>query len=170
MKHSLIVLFSLLSFTFCFASCDTDGPIELPDTDVLGQTDTPGDDDNDDNNDNPMSNTMKIKIGSSTFTATLFDNVTATAFKALLPMTVNMNEMNGNEKYYNLPGNLPTAASSSGTIQNGDLMLWGSNTVVLFYKTFSTSYSYSRLGRINDVSGLNAAVGSGNVTVTFELQ
>ena len=71
MKHSLIVLFSLLSFTFCFASCDTDGPIELPDTDVSGQTDTPGDDDNDDNNDNPMSNTMKIKIGSSTFTATL---------------------------------------------------------------------------------------------------
>ena len=38
MKHSLIVLFSLLSFTFCFASCDTDGPIELPDTDVSGQT------------------------------------------------------------------------------------------------------------------------------------
>lgn len=117
-----------------------------------------------------MSNTMKIKIGSSTFTATLSDNATATAFKALLPMTVNMNEMNGNEKYYNLPGNLPTAASSPGTIQNGDLMLWGSNTVVLFYKTFSTSYSYTRLGRINDASGLNAAVGSGNVTVTFELQ
>ena len=113
MKHSLIVLFSLLSFTFCFASCDTDGPIELPDTDVPGQTDTPSDDDNEDNNDNPMSNTMKIKIGSSTFTATLSDNATATAFKDLLPMTVNMNEMNGNEKYYNLPGNLPTAVDNN---------------------------------------------------------
>lgn len=116
--------------------------------------------------------TMKVKItvGQIVFTATLFDNATAAAFKSRLPMTINMIELNGNEKYFDLPGNLPTNASNPGTIQSGDWMLYGANTLVLFYKTFSTSYSYTRLGRINDTTGLAAAVGSGNVSVTFELE
>jgi hypothetical protein len=113
---------------------------------------------------------MKIKIGNSTFTATLYDNATVTAFKSLLPMSVNMVELNGNEKYVDLPGSLPTNASNPGTIQNGDLMLYGSSTLVLFYKTFSTSYSYTKLGRIDDVSGLTAALGSANVNVSIEIE
>lgn len=113
---------------------------------------------------------LKVIVGSNVFTATLHNNVTATAFKAKLPMTINMKELNGNEKYYNLSDNLPNNASDPGTIQTGDLMLYGSNTLVLFYKTFSTSYSYSRLGRIDNPSGLAAALGSGNVTVTLELE
>jgi len=112
---------------------------------------------------------MKIKIGSSTFIATLDDNPTANAFKAMLPLTVEMQELNGNEKLYRFPDKLPTKASNPGTIKNGDLMLYGANTVVLFYKSFPTSYSYTRLGRVNDPAGLASAVGLGNVTVTFEL-
>src|SRR2546423_6290497 len=111
---------------------------------------------------------MKIKIGSITFVATLEDNATAKAFKALLPLRAEMTELNGNEKYFKLPKKLPTNASNPGTIQNGDLMLYGSDTFVLFYKTFSTSYSYTRLGRINDPDALAAAAGSGNVKVTIE--
>jgi hypothetical protein len=122
------------------------------------------------NNANPTGSKMRLKIGNSTFTATLFDNATVTAFKSRLPMTVNMIELNGNEKYFDLPQSLPTNASNPGTVQNGDLMLYGANTLVLFYKTFSTSYSYTRLGRIDDVTGLVAALGSGNVSITFELQ
>ena len=122
------------------------------------------------NNTNPTGSKMKIKIGNSTFTATLYDNETVTAFKSLLPMSVNMVELNGNEKYVDLPGSLPINASNPGTIRNGDLMLYGSSTLVLFYKTFSTSYSYTKLGRIDDVTGLVAALGTGNVSVTFELE
>ncbi len=113
---------------------------------------------------------MKIKIGNSTFTATLYDNATVTAFRSLSPLTVNMVELNGNEKYVDLSRNLPTNAANPGTIQNGDLMLYGSATLVLFYKTFSTSYSYTKLGRIDDVTGLVAALGTGNVIVSFELE
>jgi hypothetical protein len=113
---------------------------------------------------------MRIKIGSSNFVATLDDNPTATAFKALLPLTVEMQELNGNEKFYRLPNKLPTKASNPGKIENGELMLYGANTVVLFYKSFPTSYSYTRLGRINDPAGLPATLGSGSVTVTYELQ
>lgn len=116
------------------------------------------------------SNRLIIKIGSNTFNATLLDNPTAPAFKALLPLTVEMKELNGNEKYANLSKNLVTNSYNLRTIQSGDLMLYGSNTLVLFYQSFSTTYSYTRIGRINDATGLAAAIGSGNVTVTFELE
>jgi hypothetical protein len=118
----------------------------------------------------PEKTQMKIKIGSSTFTATLEENATATAFKAMLPMTVKMTELNENEKYFRLRSELPTKASNPGKIEKGDLMIYGSNTVVLFYKSFSTSYSYTRLGRIDDPAGLVAAVGSGNVSITYQLK
>ena len=116
-------------------------------------------------------NTMniQIKVGNKRFTATLEDNATAKAFKAVLRMTIQMTELNGNEKYFRLSVDLPTNASNPGTIQTGDLMIYGQNTLVLFYKSFPTSYSYTRLGRINDTAGLAAALGSGDVTLSFEL-
>jgi len=126
------------------------------------------------NNPDNISNTdtakMKITVGTTVFTANFYDNATATAFKAKLPITINMTELNGNEKYFDLPNVLPANASNPVTIQNGDLMLYGSNTLVLFYKTFSTSYSYTRIGRIENPSGLANALGSGNATVTFEAE
>jgi hypothetical protein len=123
---------------------------------------------NSNHNATPTARKMKIKIGTSTFTATLYDNTTAAAFKSLLPMTVNMVELNGNEKYADLSRNLPVKAFNPGTIQAGDVMMYGSSTLVLFYKTFSTSYSYTRVGSVDDITGLAAALGSGKVTVTFE--
>lgn len=158
MKRSLIIFF-LVSFIFiAFEShCAV---IRMPDCTSIQ---------NNDEDNNTMSDQIRIKIGPSIFTATLFDNATAAAFKAMLPMTVYMSELNGNEKFYYLFDNLPTEAFNPGTIHTGDLMIWDSNCLVLFYQNFSTSYGYSRLGRIEDTLGLAAAVGSGGVTVTFEL-
>jgi hypothetical protein len=114
------------------------------------------------------SNIIKVKIGSKTFTAVLEDNETATAFKALLPLTIKMEELNGNEKHGNINGKLPLHVYDPRIIKNGDLMIWSTNTLVLFYKSFSTRYSYTKLGQITDTTGLEAAVGSGEVTVRFE--
>ena len=111
---------------------------------------------------------INIIFGSKSFTATLADTETGEAFAALLPLSTTMNELNGNEKYHYLSSSLPTAAYQPGTIHAGELMLYGSNCVVLFYETFNTSYSYTRIGAIDDPSGLAAALGSGNVSVRFE--
>jgi hypothetical protein len=115
-------------------------------------------------------NKIKVTIGSRTFTAIFFDNSTVAALKAMLPLTVEMTELNGNEKYFHLAKELPADSAKPETIHAGDLMLWQSNSLVLFYKTFSTSYSYTKLGRIDDVAGLATAVGSGSVKVRFELE
>jgi hypothetical protein len=111
---------------------------------------------------------INVIVGSKTFTATLANSETGEAFAALLPLTVTMNELNGNEKYHYLSSYLPTAAYRPGTIHAGDLMLYGNNCVVLFYETFNTSYSYTRIGAIDNPSGLAEALGVGNVSVRFE--
>ncbi len=112
-------------------------------------------------------NTMRLTIGEKVFTATLHEGQAAGAFEALLPLTVKMIELNGNEKYARLAGELPVHASSPGKIRSGELMLYGASTLVLFYESFPTSYSYTRLGRVDDASGLAAALGAGDITVAF---
>ena len=54
-----------------------------------------------------------------------------------------------------------------------DILLFeftGSRTLVLFYKNHSTSYSYTRLGKVDDTTDLASILGSGNATITFELK
>ena len=108
-----------------------------------------------------------IEVNGAEFTATLAETDAARAFAQMLPMTLSMRELNGNEKYHYLDESLPTESYRPGTIQTGDLMLYGSSCVVLFYETFSSGYSYTRLGRIDTPEGLAAAVGGGDVTVSF---
>lgn len=120
----------------------------------------------------PSMDTRRIKmtIGGRSFTATLADNPTASAFKALLPLTLKMSDLHGNEKFFHLPSPLPSDDGNPGNIRTGDLMLWSSKSVVLFYKGFPTSYRYTRLGRMDHPDGLAAAVGTGEVTIRFETE
>jgi hypothetical protein len=113
--------------------------------------------------------TIHLQVGSKTFTAKLFDNESVQTLIAKLPMTITMTELNGNEKYYQMPNRLPTKAQDVRAIKSGDLMLYGSDTLVLFYKSFTTSYSYTKLGYVEEGAGLEQALGSGSVQVTFSL-
>jgi flavodoxin len=111
--------------------------------------------------------TINIQVGSKSFTVILYDNASTQALLAQMPLTLNMSELNGNEKYYYLIDNLPSNSQRVGSIRAGDLMLYGSDCLVLFYEGFSTSYSYTPLGYMEDDSGLAEALGQENVQVTF---
>ena len=103
------------------------------------------------------------------FAVTLEDNPTARAFLQMLPMSLEMPDLNDNEKHVRLPRSLPTNATRPGTIRTGELMLYGNDTLVVFYKTFPSSYSYTRIGRVTQLDGLVEALGPGSQRISFSL-
>ncbi|PTY40224.1 cyclophilin-like fold protein [Brachyspira hampsonii] len=114
-----------------------------------------------------LNTSVNVKIKDKEYKLKLYDNQTAKDFLALLPLTVNMNDLNSNEKYYNLSKTLTTKTENIGSIKTGDFLLYGNNCIVLFYESFRTSYSYTRLGYIENIEGLKEALGRGSVEITF---
>lgn len=182
MKRIFPIVMALLSLTVLpvFTACspddasftpgtETPSPSPQPDPDPEPDPDPDPEPDPNPNPDPDPDSRLLLTIGTASFTATLSDTAAANVFKELLPLTVRMDELNGNEKYCHLPDRLPTAASNPGAIHSGELMLFGSDCLVLFYESFRTSYSYTRIGRLDNPAGLAHALGSGSVTVKFEL-
>ena len=112
--------------------------------------------------------TMQMKIGNKEYLVILQDNNTTKALQEILPMTVKMSEFNGNEKYYHLRDSLPSKPEHVGQIKSGDVMLFGDDCLVVFYKDFKTTYSYTRIGHIENATDLEQTLGHGSVTITFE--
>ena len=113
---------------------------------------------------------IQITVNDKTFTVTMADTKAADEFVSMLPMTLNMQELNGNEKYSYISSSLTTDTYRQNEIQTGDLMLYGSDCIVLFYESFSSSYSYTALGSIDDIEGLKEAVGTGSVEISFKAE
>ena len=111
--------------------------------------------------------TIQIQIGSQAFQATLEDNPTVEEFLNKLPLEIELEELNGNEKFYRFNERFPTSDSKPKMIHTGDLMLYSGSYFVLFYKDFATSYSYTRLGKIENPADLADAVGSGSIKITI---
>ncbi|MGJ7487449.1 cyclophilin-like fold protein [Variovorax sp. LT2P21] len=111
-----------------------------------------------------------MTVGERRFAVTLADTAAARAFAARLPLTLDMSDLNANEKKFDLPEALPANASRPGALRNGDLMLYGTHTVVVFYLSFDSPYAYTRLGRVDDPDGLAHALGRNDVSVGFSRQ
>lgn len=112
---------------------------------------------------------LNVQVGGKTFTATLEENAAVDAFVKIMnetPVVLEMRENYGFEKVGNLGPELP--ASDSRTITRaGDIVLYNGNRIVIFYG--SNAWSYTRLGRIDDLTGWKEALGGGDVTVTFSI-
>lgn len=112
---------------------------------------------------------IKITVDKKEFIATLNDSEPSKEFVKLLPLDITMHEHNNNEKYYNMPENISGKSINLGSVQAGDLMIWSSNTLVLFYVDSRVAYSYTNIGKITNITGLRETLGGNSVKVKYEL-
>ena len=114
---------------------------------------------------------IKVTVNGNVFDAKIYnDSPCAQQLLSKFPLTVTMNELNGNEKYYRFSESFSSNPENVESINSGDIMLYQSDSLVLFYEAHNTSYTYTRIGYITDTTGLKEAVGTGNPTVTFEIE
>lgn len=112
---------------------------------------------------------MNVQVGEGKFTATLEDNEAAAVLTQMMesaPVVISMSDYSGFEKVGSFGTGLP-ASNRQMTARAGDIVLYNGNQIVTFYG--SNSWSYTKLGRIDDLTGWCEALGSGDVTVTFSV-
>ena len=88
---------------------------------------------------------MNVQVGGSTFTAVLEENEAVDTLVEMMeqgPVTIQMSDYSGFEKVGSLGTSLP-ASNQQTTTQAGDIVLYQSNQIVMFYG--STEQYFSRL-------------------------
>ncbi len=127
----------------------------------------------DEESDNMNNQNEEIKINlivnNKTFSATLENNQTTRELVQMFPMTLNMSDLHSNEKYNYLNSSFTTNSSRPSRINAGDIKLYGNDCLVVFYESFSNSYSYTDLGKVDNVNDFVKELGNGSVSITFEL-
>jgi hypothetical protein len=161
----------LFIFSFGLTACANS---ETNESNETNQEEMPTSDPTQETRDSDMSDPLmmidlNITIGEQVFSAKLYENQTTQAFIEKLPLDINMSDVNSNEKFYSFPDTLPTNSERPGEINAGDIMLYGDNGLVLFYETFSSTYSYTRIGYIEEAVRFAQSVGDGEINVAFEL-
>lgn len=123
------------------------------------------------NTENAMMTTkMKVSVGEYTFSATLENNAAVSELIAMMkkaPVVLDLNDYGEFEKVGPL-GTKLTRSDEQTTTDCGDIVLYNGNNIVVFYG--SNSWSYTRIGKIDDLTDWTKALGGGNVTLTFSLE
>lgn len=110
---------------------------------------------------------FKIIVNEKEFDAEAYNTDAAKEFYGMLPIKIKMSELNGNEKFYYMNKTFTEDEEKAGIINTGDIMLYGNNCIVLFYETFQSNYTYTKIGYIKNPSGLARELGKGDVEVSF---
>ena len=110
---------------------------------------------------------MNIQIDNKTFTVIVENNKTVKELYQKLPITLEMSDLNNNEKYCYLDFTLPTDSKSVKNIKKGDVMLFGNSCLVIFYKSFTTSYSYTKIGHIENPADIETILGKKDIKVVL---
>ena len=154
MKKLLVIILGLVIALFGFVACTNDNP------------DSNG-------NDNEI-NAMYLTVNGNRMQVALEENSSVNALIEILKqgdIVYTASDYGGFEKVGSLGHTLP-AEDTQITTQPGDVILYSSNQIVLFYG--SNSWSYTRLGKINgytlpELKELLGA-GKGDIQVTISLK
>lgn len=107
-----------------------------------------------------------VTVNGQTFLAEFCDNESTESFAQMLPVTIDMSDYSGFEKVGSLGQTLPSNDMQL-TTQAGDIVLYNSSQIVVFYG--SNSWSYTKLATITDLTGWEEALGNDNVQITFSI-
>lgn len=116
-------------------------------------------------------NKINITIDGSTMSVTLADNEAAKALIDKLakgPVEITMNNYGGFEKVGSLPWSLPSSDIII-TTKPGDIMLYTSNNMVIFYGENTWAYTPLGILETTNASEISSFVGTGNKQVTISL-
>ena len=120
--------------------------------------------------DNTGIKAITVRIDDMTYIMSVDAGEAGQEFAKSTPFDLEMVDLNNNEKYYEGKEKLPTDPYKPGHIDAGDVMLYGDNTIVIFYKSFDTEFSYTRLGKIKNPDSLENMLEGDKVTVEFYKQ
>ena len=104
-----------------------------------------------------------LNIDGVNYGMVLENNLTAYDLYSVLPLELTMDDLNNNEKYTYLSFSLYEAGDYTGRIQKGDVMLYQSNCIVIFYQDFDTDLHYTKIGHIDNLGDL----GTGSIKVSI---
>ncbi len=170
MKRTIIFLISLIiisTLVACGKSNSTPTPItNEPSTTIT----TPSDDNQTTKEDETTNMELTLKINDIEVDVIWTDNDSVRALKNLAKdgLTINMSKYGGFEQVGSIGSTLPSADTRI-TTNPGDIVLYSSNQIVLFYD--SNTWSYTKLGHINlSKSELSDLLGDEDVVITLILK
>lgn len=176
--RKLAVLFLMLLSVLGLSACSNADQNDIPVTEIDTQESKPEQEepplptDNDNNNAEVTSEmtTIQVIINGQEFEAELNDNEAARQLAEMLPMQLDMEDLHDNEKYFYFSDDFDTADEKLKEIHAGDLLIYDSKCLVLFYESFETTYQYTTLGKISDTTGLKEALGKDTATISFQTE
>jgi hypothetical protein len=102
------------------------------------------------------------------FKCTFEENETTKELIKRFPLKMKMVDLNGTEKYHTLEEPLPVRIQPVDKVRYGDILLFQSRYLAVFYDTFDPVKQYSIVGKIDNPEQLREAVGTGSITALFE--
>ena len=189
MKKRFVIFFAVLLMLWMLAGCGKDEVMDISentvdmqaenqqfareetDTESMQEYEAADDQETGNNQEEKEQREMKmnVQIGEYTFTATLEENAAVEELIEMMkegPVTIQMDDYSGFEKVGSLGRSL-TTSNSQTTTSAGDIVLYNGNNIVMFYG--SNSWSYTRIGRIDDLSHWKEALGKGSITAVLTI-
>ena len=166
----IFIVFTLY-FLLVLTSCCKSNSTPTPTTDELSRTNTTPSDDNQTTNEAETANMkLTLKIDGIEVDVIWTDNDSVRALKNLAKdeLTINMNKQGGFEQVGSIGSTLPSSDTRI-TTNPGDIVLYSSNQIVIFYD--SNTWAYTKLGHINlSKSELTDLLGDEDVVITLSLE
>lgn len=164
-----IIIITVLALIFTLVSCGrtTSIPTTVASQPTMQEPDTKTQTNEDDE---IMNKTLFLKIGNTEVNVNWLDNDSVSALKKLAKdsLIVEMHMYGGFEQVGSL-GSAITSSDKKITTNPGDIVLYSSDQIVIFYD--SNTWAYTKLGHINlSKNELADLLGNGDVTITISLK